>query len=112
MLRENLSVVESRHHRRMAGESISGNKVVLFFDTDTGLLLRQIGYTSTMIAVIPAQMDLGDYREVDGIKFPFSWQISSIDFQVPVSVKKFTDIKINVPVDESKFNMPVVKPTP
>ena len=95
----------------VTGETTDGNRARLFFDTETGLLLRRITYMTNMIAVIPAQIDFGDYREVDGIKFPFSWQISSIDFQVPVSAKKFTVIKINVPVDESKFNMPAVKPT-
>ena len=96
----------------VTAETNDGKRVRLFFNSETGLLLRRISYTTNMIAVIPAQIDFGDYREVDGIKFPFSWQISSVDFQVPVSVKKLTDIKINVPVDESKFNMPAVKPTP
>ena len=96
----------------VTGETTDGTRARLFFDAETGLLLRRIIYMTNMIAVIPAQEDFGDYREVDGIKFPFSWQISSIDFQVPVQVKKYTDIRINVPVDESKFNMPAVKATP
>ena len=96
----------------LAGETLDGKRIRLFLDTETGLLVRRITYTTNIIAVIPAQIDFADYREVDGIRFPFSWQISSIDFQVPVSAKNFTDIKINVPVDDSKFNMPTAKPTP
>jgi len=86
----------------------------LFFDAETGLLLRRIGYTRTMIGIIPEQTDFEDYREVEGVKFPFTVRVSSVDAGNPVSTRKYTEIKLNVPVDDSKFKMPPAptKPTP
>jgi len=62
--------------------------------------------------VIPEQVDFEDYREVDGIKFPFTARTSSIEVGNPVQTRKFAEIKVNATVDESKFNMPQApKPT-
>ena len=78
----------------------------LFFDMETGLLLRRISYLRTMIGVIPEQWDFEDYRDVDGVKMPFTIKVSTTEAGNPFSVRKFTEIKLNGPVDESKFAMP------
>ena len=85
----------------------------LFFDAETGLLLRRISYTETMIGVIPEQIDFEDYRDVDGVKLPFTVKISSVEPGL-VSTRKYSEIKMNAPVDDSKFKMPAAaaKPTP
>jgi hypothetical protein len=73
-------------------------------------LLRRATFTSTMIGVIPDQVDFEDYREVDGIKFPFVARSSTIEPGNPTSTRTFTEVKVNAAVDESKFKMPT--PTP
>ena len=78
----------------------------LFFDAETGLLLRRISYNETMIGIIPEQTDFEDYREVEGVKLPFLIRVSSVDAANPIITRKFEEIKLNVPVDESKFNKP------
>jgi outer membrane lipoprotein-sorting protein len=78
----------------------------LFFDAENGLLLRRVSYTETMIGIIPEQTDFEDYREVDGVKFPFTVRVSSVDAGNPTSTRTFSEIKLNAPVDDSKFNMP------
>ena len=83
----------------------------LFFDTQTGLLVRRITTTPTMVGLIPEQIDFDDYREVDGMKIPFTIRISAIDSFFS-STRKFTEIKLNVPVDETKFNKPAAPPSP
>jgi photosynthetic reaction center cytochrome c subunit len=82
----------------------------LFFDAENGLLLRRITYTQTMIGIIPEETDFDDYREVEGVKFPFMVKISSVDAGNPYSTRAFTEIKLNVPVDDSKFKMPAATP--
>jgi hypothetical protein len=77
----------------------------LYFDTETGLLLRILTITQTLLAPIPEQTDFEDYRDVDGIKLPFTVRQSYVDPWVGWT-RKFTEIKHNVPVDEAKFNMP------
>jgi len=78
----------------------------LSFDVETGLLLRRISYLRTMIGVIPQQWDFEDYRDVDGVKMPFTIRLSTTDAGNPFSVRKFTEIKLNGPVDDAKFVMP------
>jgi hypothetical protein len=58
-----------------------------------------------MIAPLPEQTDFDDYRDVDGIKLPFTIQHSSVDMHGGWT-RKITEIKHNVTVDEAKFNMP------
>jgi photosynthetic reaction center cytochrome c subunit len=85
----------------------------LFFDAETGLLLRRISYMETPIGVIPNQIDFEDYRDVDGVKVPFTVRVLSVEPGL-VSTRKYTEIKLNAPVDDSKFKMPAApaKATP
>ena len=78
----------------------------LFFDVETGLLLRRITYMRTIVGIIPEQTDYEDYRDVDGVKFPFTVRVSSIDAGNPYIVRKLDDIKLNTAVDDTKFNKP------
>ncbi|HXI25394.1 MAG TPA: photosynthetic reaction center cytochrome c subunit family protein [Pyrinomonadaceae bacterium] len=82
----------------------------LFFDIETGLLLRRITYLRTMIGTIPEQFDFEDYREVDGVKLPFTVRVSSVDAGNPVATRTFSEMKLNTPADESKFKMPAATP--
>jgi len=43
----------------------------LFFDAETGLLLRRVVLERTPLGFLPEQTDYKDYREVDGVKLPF-----------------------------------------
>lgn len=78
----------------------------LFFDAENGLLLRRVTYLETIIGVIPEQTDFEDYRDVDGVKLPFTIRVSSVDAANPSIVRKLTEIKLNAPVDDTRFNMP------
>jgi photosynthetic reaction center cytochrome c subunit len=78
----------------------------LYFDAESGLLLRRITVLQTSIGIIPEQTDFEDYAEVEGVKFPMTIRVSSVDAGNPYIVRKFTEIKLNVPLDDSRFNMP------
>lgn len=77
----------------------------LYFETQTGLLLRKLKLTDTVLLPIPEQTDFEDYRDVGGVKVPFVIRISSID-TFNSSTRKFTEIKPNVPLDDAIFRMP------
>jgi hypothetical protein len=83
----------------------------LFFDAESGLLLRRVTLTETPLGVIPEQADYEDYRDVDGIKVPFTVKIAIVG-GFSTATRKFTDIKINAPVDEAKFNKPAAAAKP
>jgi len=91
------------------GTTIENRRMRLYFDAASGLLLRRITTMQTMVGIIPDQIDLEDYHEADGLKFPFTARAAALEVGNPTSTRTFTEIKLNVPVDESKFNMP---PTP
>ena len=76
----------------------NGNPEKLYFDIESGLLLRRdLAYGTT-----PVQHYYEDYREVDGIMLPFVLRSEG-----PVRlITRFSEIKHNVPVDDGKFNAP------
>jgi hypothetical protein len=81
----------------------------LYFDAQTGLLLRILAVTQTMLAPIPEQTDFEDYREVDGVKLPFTIRQSFVDPWVGWT-RKYTEVKHNVAVDATKFDPPPPPP--
>jgi hypothetical protein len=84
----------------------------LYFDVESGLLRRRISYTRTLIGTIPQQTDFEDYREVEGLRLPFTIKVAFADPGSLPTTRKFTEIKLSVPVDESKFNKPLATKGP
>jgi photosynthetic reaction center cytochrome c subunit len=78
--------------------------VRFFFDANSGLLLRTIRYAETPVGRMPTQIDYADYRDVDGVKTPFQWTLSRPNGRFTI---KLSEVKANVPVDDSKFAKPV-----
>lgn len=95
---------------QVVGTTADNRQERLFFDTATGLLVRRISYMTTLLGLIPEQIDFEDYREVDGVKFPFIVRVSATDMGNPVSTRSFTEMKLNVAVDDAKFNKPATTP--
>jgi photosynthetic reaction center cytochrome c subunit len=87
------------------GTTTDNRRERLFFDVETGLLLRRTTSTTSPVGIIPEQVDFEDYREVDGMKMPFTIRVSAVDPFYSIT-RKFTEIKLNAPVDEKRFNKP------
>jgi hypothetical protein len=77
------------------------------FDAESGLLRRRLTINHTAVLPIPEQVDFEDYRDVDGVKLPFIIRRSAID-TYDSWTRTFTEIKRNVPVDDSVFAQPVI----
>jgi photosynthetic reaction center cytochrome c subunit len=77
--------------------------VTLFFDRQTGLLLRELRYGAGPIGRVPTQIDYADYRDVNGIKLPFHITYAWLDGRDSIVLN---DIKTNVAIDEAKFGKP------
>jgi len=97
--------IDGRDVYLLRGTNSSGKRESLFFDVETGLLVRRTTSTITPVGTIPEQIDFSDYRSVDGIMMPFTIRVSAIDSNYSV-VRKFTEIKVNVSVDPKQFNKP------
>jgi zinc protease len=75
----------------------------LYFDAQTGLLLRQKGERETPQGKAQIQTDFEDYRDVDGIKLPFTIRQTS---DMSSFIIQVTEVHHNVPVDDAKFAKP------
>lgn len=83
--------------------SVDGSREKLYFDVATGLLVRRYTTFKTVFGTIPEVTDFDDYKEVSGAKLPFTIIWSRPPF---TSTQKFTEIKINIPIDDTKFEKP------
>jgi hypothetical protein len=77
--------------------------VKLFFDQKTGLLTRQLRFSSTAVGTNPIQIDYADYREVNGVKRPFRWIVTWTNGQSTYQVNEFQS---GVAIDAGKFAKP------
>ena len=80
-----------------------GRRETLFFDVQTGLLKRRIAYTATVLGVDPEQTDYDDYRDVGGVKVPFSVKTSYLDDNHLGTTRRLTEVRNNVAVEPSAF---------
>jgi len=81
----------------------------LFFDKESGLLLRSIRYAETPLGRNPTQVDYGDYRAQDGVKVPFQWTIARPLGRFTIQIH---ELQQNVPVDDKKFEKPAAAAAP
>ena len=72
----------------------------LFFDRETGILLRRAITTRTPLGALAEQIDYSDYRDVSGVKLPFQVHYATWN---QANTLKFTDVKLNAPLDDALF---------
>jgi photosynthetic reaction center cytochrome c subunit len=81
------------------------SSIKLYFDKQSGLLVRQVRFADTIIGRVPIQVDYSDYRDVAraGVKLPFhiitTWTDGRSDVQL-------TSAETNAAIDAAKFNQP------
>lgn len=107
-LKTSLSRVQGGRYERIDGHDVitlSGMvspdvQESLSFDRTSWLLLRRVIRLRTVMGRLQKQIDYADYRPVEGLKVPFQVTVSDWD---AVNVLKFTDVKLNAPVDDTAF---------
>lgn len=86
------------------GKPVKGPTEKLFFDADTGLLLRwDMVRRNPQRGNIFVKVHLDDYREVDGVKVPFKVRFAFESFDLTL---KIDTLKHNVPIDDAVFEKP------
>ncbi len=74
-----------------------------YFDAYSGLLLRKIQYDKTLLGDLQTVTDYSDYRNINGILFPFELHVANYENDMDI---KFDNITANAEVDANIFNMP------
>jgi photosynthetic reaction center cytochrome c subunit len=77
----------------------------LYFDTTSGLVLRRVVIMESPVGRIPTQTDYDDYRDVAGVKVPFTIKVSAIGGGQS-GTRKYTSIELGTPVDAKVFEAP------
>ena len=85
------------------GTGPGGTLVTLYFDAESGVLLREVRYSKSPIGRIPTQIDFSDYRDVGGIKMPFRLVFAWLDGRDSIQLEK---VQVNATIDSSKFSKP------
>ena len=77
--------------------------VKMYFDQQSGLLVRVVRSSDTAIGPVPTQIDYSEYRDVGGVKMPFKWITTWTDNQ---AFNELSEIRPNVPIEAARFARP------
>ena len=80
----------------------------LYFDPQSGFLVRLLRYAESPLGRVPTQIDYADYREVNGVRTPFRWTISRPGGRFTIQLE---NVQQNVPIDDARFARPAVSET-
>jgi hypothetical protein len=80
-----------------------GKPEKMYFDTQSGLLLRRDTDRESPQGSAHVETYFEDYKEAGGVKTPFTMKIVRPEMTF---LLKTTEVKVNVPIDDAKFNKP------
>ena len=72
----------------------------MYFDEETGLLTRLVRSTPSPVGRLPVRTDYSDYRDVAGVKMPFTWTTTWLDGR---SNYELSEVQPNVVIDAAMF---------
>src|SRR6516162_3199025 len=81
----------------------------LYFDQESGLLVRMVRYADTPLGRNPTQIDYADYRDTGGIKIPYRWTVARTNGRFTIQIDQ---VQQNVAIDDSKFAKPTIAAVP
>lgn len=97
------TTIDDREVEAVQGTSPAGALATFYFDSQTGLLVRQIRYSDSVVGRSPTQIDYSDYRDVAGMKMPFRFVVTWLDGK---ETFELTEVQPNVPIDPARFVRP------
>jgi hypothetical protein len=88
---------------RVAAVPKLGTPETLFFDVESGLLVRAEMTVTTAAGAVPVAAEPGDYRSVDGIMMPFTSRVKVMGQERVVTIEK---VEHNVAIPADRFALP------
>jgi hypothetical protein len=79
----------------------------LYFDMQSGLLLRVATRIDSPLGSLPQETNYEDYRAVGGVKIPYTIRVARID---STTIYKWQSVEANVPVGDERFEKPAAAP--
>ncbi len=87
----------------LIGTRTNQPQVKLYFDQQSGLLIRMLRFSDTILGLMPTQIDYADYRDVNGVKTPFRWTLARPSGAFTIQIDS---VQQNVPIEDGKFTRP------
>src|SRR6266480_1198968 len=100
--------IGDREDTSVVGTKEGQPPVKLYFDPQSGLLMRLLRYAESPLGRVPTQIDYADYRAVNGVRTPFRWTISRPGGRFTIQLE---NVQQNVPIDDARFAKPAVTET-
>jgi hypothetical protein len=95
--------IDGRNVQVLQGTNTGELPVNLYFDEESGLLVRTLRWSRTVVGTIPTQTDYSDYRDVGGIKMPFHMLVTWTNGQNMIDL---TEVRPNVAIEAARFATP------
>ena len=94
--------IDGREVYMIAATSADGSRERLYFDVSSGLLVRRIAETPTVLGFFEFQVDYAEYKDFGGVKLP-----TVIKYAVPNIrwTRRVLEVKNNAVIDDVKFNV-------
>ena len=92
-----VDVIEGRTPRR--------SRVKLYFDRETGFLVRSVRYSTTAVGTVPITVVYSNYRDVPGlgVKIPYTYQVTWTNGRGTFNI---TSLQPNAAIDAARFGRP------
>jgi photosynthetic reaction center cytochrome c subunit len=98
--------IGDRDTYRVVGTRKDGFVVIdrINFDAETGLLVKSYTTMQSVIGAFPEDTFYEDYRDVSGVKVPFTMRVLSAEGN---RTYKWSQVDANAPVEDARFTKPV-----
>ena len=87
------------------GRTPGKSRVKLYFDKESGLLVRSVRYSVTAVGTVPINVVYSNYRDVPGlgVKIPYTWQVTWTNGRGTFNI---TSLQPNAAIDDARFGRP------
>lgn len=97
-----METINGKDAYKITFTSPSGKKSTAYYAVDSGLLIRTTGSVSTPQGTLNQTTDMNDYREVQGVKYPFKFVQNMGPQSIELTV---TSYEINTGLPDSLFEV-------
>jgi photosynthetic reaction center cytochrome c subunit len=79
--------------------------VKLYFDRETGFLVRSVRHSTTAVGTVPIKVIYSNYRDVPGlgVKIPYTWEVTWTNGRGTYNI---TSLQPNAAIDAARFGRP------
>jgi hypothetical protein len=97
--------IDNRPVDVVEGKTPEGSTVKLYFDRETGLLVRSVRYSRTAVGTNPINVVYSNYQDVPGlgIKLPYTWVLTWTNGR---GTYEMSSLQPNVAIDAARFGRP------